>query len=121
MMPNASTGCSQSVTTRPLAPLGRFTFMSMPARCLALVPGSDELLSILKHLSVGRTSVRRFLFRGAAALVFHLATIETHRAAIQSTMSVHMAVSVPTGTHDLTKAFSCARSGECGASIRRCE
>jgi hypothetical protein len=45
---------------------------------LALVPGSDELLSILKHLSVGRTTARRFLCRDAAALVFHLAAVEAH-------------------------------------------
>jgi hypothetical protein len=36
---------------------------------LALVPGSNQAVGILKHLSVGRTPVRRFLFRGLTALI----------------------------------------------------
>jgi hypothetical protein len=36
---------------------------------LALVPGGNQAVGILKHLSVGRTPVRRFLFRGLTALI----------------------------------------------------
>src|SRR6516225_1920331 len=45
---------------------------------LALVPGGDQTFGILKHLWIGGAPVRRFLFRGFAALILHLALVEPH-------------------------------------------
>jgi len=45
---------------------------------LALVPGSNQTLGILKHLSIGGAPVRRFLLGGLAALILQLPAIEAH-------------------------------------------
>ena len=50
------------------------------ALSLALVPGLDQALGILKHLGIGRASSGRFLLGGLPAPILHLATIEAHRA-----------------------------------------
>ena len=41
---------------------------------------SFQALGILKHLSIGRASIRRLLFCGFAALILHLAAVEAHVA-----------------------------------------
>jgi hypothetical protein len=38
----------------------------------------DQALRIFKHLSISRTSVRRFLLCGLAALILQFATVEAH-------------------------------------------
>src|SRR5262249_47561350 len=50
----------------------------MGARIAWLVPCADQALSILKHLSVGRTALCRLLLRGSAALILKLALVEPH-------------------------------------------
>jgi hypothetical protein len=45
---------------------------------LPLVPGGNQPIGILKHLSIGRTSRGRFLLGDLPALVLHLAAIEAH-------------------------------------------
>jgi hypothetical protein len=42
------------------------------------IPGGDQALGILKHLSLVRAPARRFLVRGVAAPVLHLAAVEAH-------------------------------------------
>jgi hypothetical protein len=49
-------------------------------RRLALVPGSNELLSILKYLGIGRAPAGRFLLCGPTTLIFQFAAIEAHFA-----------------------------------------
>jgi hypothetical protein len=46
----------------------------------APIPGHDQALGILEHLSIGRASGRGFLLRGFAALILHLAAVEAHAA-----------------------------------------
>ena len=41
---------------------------------------SFQALGILKHLGIGRAPGRGFLPRGLAALILHLAAVETHAA-----------------------------------------
>jgi hypothetical protein len=45
---------------------------------LALVPGSDQALGILKHLGFGCAPGRGFPLRYFAALILHLAAVEAH-------------------------------------------
>jgi hypothetical protein len=45
---------------------------------LALVPGGTQALGIFEDLPLGRAPAGRFLFGCGAALIFHLAFIETH-------------------------------------------
>jgi hypothetical protein len=47
---------------------------------LALVPGSNEPLSILKHLDIGRAPAGRFFRCGLTALILQLAAVEAHFA-----------------------------------------
>jgi hypothetical protein len=46
--------------------------------CRPLIPGGNEPFGILKNLGISRAPVCRFLLRGFAALIFHLAAIEAH-------------------------------------------
>ena len=45
---------------------------------LALIPGGNQALGILKHLGIGRAPGRSFLLRGVAALILHLVAVEAH-------------------------------------------
>jgi hypothetical protein len=53
---------------------------------LALIPGSDEPLSILKYLGIGRAPAGRFLLCCPATLILHLETIEPHFACALNAM-----------------------------------
>src|SRR5215469_8140923 len=45
---------------------------------LALVPGTDELFSILKHLGISRVPAGRFLLCGLTSLMLLFAAVEAH-------------------------------------------
>jgi len=45
---------------------------------LALVPGGDQPLGILQHLSIGSAARSGFFFGQLPALIFHLALVESH-------------------------------------------
>jgi len=47
---------------------------------LPFIPGGDQASGIFKDLSLRRTSARRFLLCGGAALVLPFAAIEAHAA-----------------------------------------
>jgi hypothetical protein len=45
---------------------------------LALVPGGDQALGVLKNLSIGRSTSGGLFFGGVAALVLHFAAVDAH-------------------------------------------
>ena len=48
-------------------------------QCLALIPGGDQALGILKRLRIGRATGCGFLLRDLAALILHLAAVEANK------------------------------------------
>ena len=62
---------------------------------LALVPGGDEILGVLKHLGIGRAPGRGLTLGSLPALVLHLAAVEAHGRSVAERARVSMSALPP--------------------------
>jgi hypothetical protein len=62
---------------------------------LALVPGCDQALGVLKHLNIRGATRGRFLFGCQPTLILHLAAVESHGRIVAEWVVVSMSAITP--------------------------